>query len=103
MDIGGVDSSMQALQVLGVDQQVRANNVANVSTEGFEPSRVDLESGPEGWGVRVAAINQESGSSGTDIAREMVGMIETQNAFAANTAMIRAWDETTGYLVNLKV
>ena len=115
MDIGGIDSNIQALQAIGVDQAVRANNVANMSTEGFDPSSVHLETGPEGQGVRVAAILKEADSnplmvmngepvegSGTDLVRDMVGMMENQNAYAANTAMIRSWDETTGLLVNLK-
>lgn len=116
MDIGGIDTSIQAMQAIGVDQAVRADNVANISTEGFDPSSVHLETGPEGWGVRVAAIHQDDApaplvemngrmveASGTDLVRDMVGMIENQNAFAANAAMVRSWDETLGLLVNLKV
>ncbi len=115
MDIGGIDANIQALQAMGTDQAVRANNIANVSTEGFDPSTVHLETGPEGQGVRVAAILQDTGSapmvyrnnelvegSGTDLARDMVGMMVNQNAYAANAAMVRSWDETLGLLVNLK-
>ena len=51
--------NIQALHAVGMAQRVSANNVANVNTEGFLPSRVDFETGPDGEGVRVQRIVRE--------------------------------------------
>lgn len=51
--------NIQALRAVSVAQRVSANNVANMNTDGFLPSRVDFETGPEGEGVRVQRIVEE--------------------------------------------
>ncbi len=51
--------NIQALHAVGTAQRASANNVANVNTEGFLPSRVDFETGPDGEGVRVQRIVRE--------------------------------------------
>nr|WP_321514535.1 flagellar basal body rod C-terminal domain-containing protein [uncultured Pseudodesulfovibrio sp.] len=104
------DASISALSALGTVQEVSANNIANVSTEGFKASSVALETGPEGQGVQVAAIQQSTNAgpmiegiemSNTDIGTEMVDMIKTSHAFSANTAVVRASEEMTGHLLNM--
>lgn len=104
------DSNLSAMNSLGVAQQVSANNIANVNTDGFKASSVALESGPHDQGVRVAAIQESSTpgavvngveTSNTDIGNEMVDMIQTGHAFSANVASIRASEEMTGHLLNM--
>ncbi len=104
------DTNLSALSALGTAQQVSANNIANVNTDGFKASSVVLESGPEDQGVRVGAILQGTNAgatldgvqaSDTDIATEMVGMIRTRHALSANVAAIRVSEETTGHLLNM--
>jgi len=104
------DTNLSALSAMGVAQQVSANNIANVSTDGFKASSVAFESGPKDQGVRVAAINESTNAgpmingvegSNTDIGTEMVGMITTRHAFSANVATIRASEEMTGHLLNM--
>jgi flagellar basal-body rod protein FlgC len=104
------DSNLSALTALSTVQEVSANNIANVNTDGFKASSVVLESGPEGQGVDVAAINQSTTpgamlngveTSNTDIGREMVDMIKTGHAFSANIVFIRASEEMTGHLLNM--
>jgi len=106
------DTSLSALSALSTVQQVSANNIANVNTEGFRASSVTLESGPGDQGVRVSAIRESSApapfiggveGSNTDIATEMVDMITTGHAFSANTAVVRASEEMTGHLLNMIV
>lgn len=123
-----IDASMQSLDVFSVAQQVSANNIANVSTEGFQSSRVDLEDTSTG-GVRVADIRQstepgplfptetlQTSASGqleavpttamgsnTDIAKEMVDMMVNQTAFGANVSAVRTWDQMTGALLDMMV
>jgi flagellar basal-body rod protein FlgC len=104
------DINLSALSALGTVQQVSANNIANVNTDGFEASRVALESGPEGQGVEVGAILQSTNAgamvdgveaSNTDIGTEMVGMMKTSHAFSANVAAIRVSEEMTGHLLDM--
>ncbi len=120
--------NVQALQAISVSQQVAANNVANVNTNGFRSSRVEYETGPDGEGVRVQGITEntqagplvptnetaENGAefryeemfeegSNTDLATEMVKMIENEQAFAANAAAIHTGMNMTGVLINMMV
>lgn len=123
-----IDTSMSAMGAMSVTMNVAANNVANVDTEGFKASRVDLEDTANG-GVRVADIresseagplvsstrleNDESGrtqavpayveGSNTDLVREFATMTVTQEAFSANAAMVKTWDQMTGTVVDMVV
>lgn len=109
---------------------VAAHNVANVSTAGFEPQRAVYATGPAGQGVRLDAVLQGGGvsgsvatpysaaqavydvtagmpleaanPSGTDLGREMVSMITSQHAYKANAAVVRAGDAMLGTLLDIK-
>lgn len=118
----------QALGAIGISQQVTANNIANMNTNGFRSSRVDLETGPDGQGVRVQDIveNTRSGplvpggqyvredgierdeerlveGSNTDLTTEAVQMIEDELAFTANAVAIRTQAEMTGTVIDMMV
>ncbi|MGE4264602.1 MAG: flagellar basal body rod C-terminal domain-containing protein [Desulfovibrio sp.] len=125
--------SAQALSAFGTSLNATAHNVANVSTEGYQPQRVELADGPGGQGVQVAAVTTAQGSDavparvgeapaegaglvngpqggltassvgGVDIVREMLGLMTTSRAFEANTVMVRAAEETTGHVLDLIV
>lgn len=104
------DTNLSALSALSTVQQVSANNIANVNTDGFKASSVTLESGPADQGVRVSSISQRSvpgpnvggvEGSNTDIGAEMVGMVRTGHAFSANVAAVRASEDMTGHLLNM--
>jgi flagellar basal-body rod protein FlgC len=47
-------------------------------------------------------INGMIEGSNTDPAREFTTMISTENAYTAQAAVIRAWDEMTGSLLNIR-
>jgi flagellar basal-body rod protein FlgC len=107
-----IDANVSAMSALGSAHQVTANNIANVNTDGFQASRANLETGPGGEGVRVSSLTKDTSSgsifqgretSNVDTAREMVGLMTTENAYAANAAVIRADDQTTGYLLDMLV
>lgn len=114
------DPNVQALNAIGVQTQATAHNIANVNTEGFSPQRVDLQSGPQGYGVEVGSITQSSEAplpavppeprvevveipSGTDTATEMVNLIRQENSFAANAQAIRAQDDMAGTVLDMMV
>lgn len=110
----------QALQAISVSQAVSANNVANMNTSGFHSSRVEYETGPEGQGVRVQEIreNTQEGplvseysdgeyrmveGSNTDLTTEMVQQMVNEQAFAANVASMRTEYDMTGVLLDMVV
>lgn len=130
--IAGIRESLylasSALQTHTTEIHVSAHNIANVSTDGFEPWRTLTATGPQGKGVRIDALvrdgeplgrqdsqdvikdknlartSETDGSrpSGTDIAREFALMIDSHHAFDANASVIRTADEMLGTLLNIK-
>lgn len=117
--------SAQALSALSTSLNATASNIANMSTEGHQPARAELADGPGGQGVEVAAITRAQGGvdsagaaqgvtpeggistggvgvvNGVDVAREMVGLMQTERAFSANAVMLRALEQATGHVLNL--
>lgn len=111
-----------ALRAFAVDVQISAYNIANVSTSGFKPGRVDLVSGYRDKSVHpliltqnekqtsnsllndVGAVNSDLAleASGTDLATEFSHLIEAKNSFIANTKVIGVTDELFEVLLNLK-
>ena len=54
-----------------------ANNIANVSTDGFTQSRVQFAALPNGNGVKVATITEDPAiTSGVDLTEQLLKMIE---------------------------
>ncbi|MGE4441964.1 MAG: flagellar basal body rod C-terminal domain-containing protein [Desulfomicrobium sp.] len=120
--------NVQAMQAISFSQQVAANNVANMNTNGFHSSRVELETGPDGRGVQVQDVYENTAAgplvpggeyvetdeglryeemlvegSNTDLATEMVRMIENEHAFAANAAALHTSLDMTGVIINMMV
>lgn len=97
----GISANVQALGALGSVLQATSNNIANVSTEGYQPLRVGLADGPGGQGVHVGSVSREASGGGVYVATEMVGLMQTGRAYSANAAVIRAADETAGSVLNI--
>lgn len=53
-----LDIAASALNVFGVDMQVAAHNIANVSTAGFQPQRATHADRPDGGGVMLESVLQ---------------------------------------------
>lgn len=124
-----ISPNIQALQALSLSRQVGANNVANINTPEFKASRLTLETGPDGRGVRPQSIDKDTSpgplqpvlegvrdeegrldtvwgvreGSNTDLVTEMVSSIQDERAFQANTVVVRTWDEMTGHLLDMHV
>ncbi|MFW6415248.1 MAG: flagellar basal body rod C-terminal domain-containing protein [Thermodesulfobacteriota bacterium] len=123
--------SQSALQAFGIRQGVNAHNVANMNTPGFDAKRANMEEMQNNRGVRVQNIGeqnpdlqeqmgktengpengagdpeQDSGGSriersDTDLSREMVKMIENENAYSANASTVRVNQQMSGALLNM--
>lgn len=117
--MSAIEAASGALNAFATAQQVTANNVANVSTEGFTPSRVTFEERPDFGGTAIEDIRQtsagggtgkpavirdmeqaESRPSSTNIITETMNLITNQRAFEANAAVIRTEDEMKGAILN---
>ena len=101
MNISNNVSSILAHQTM---LNVNANNIANVSTDGFRPS--DIRMSDEGNFVSAnvrLADNNGSQMSQTDLAKELPDQIIAQDATAVNVAAIRTRDEMMGTLLDMRV
>jgi flagellar basal body rod protein FlgG len=123
-----ISPNIQAMQAIGLSRQIGANNVANMNTPEFKASRLTLETGPDGYGVRPQSIDQDASpgplmpalegkvdedgvlntvwglteGSNTELVTEMVNSIRDERAFEANVAMVRSWDDMTGAVLDLR-
>ncbi len=111
------DASVQALDVTQTSLQVTANNIANISTDDFSPSRADLETGEDGYGVQVADITTDPfgpdivnhvseglvNNNQVDLPHEMAELVETESTFAANTQMLKTEQDMDRVLLDMIV
>tara|TARA_B100000686_G_scaffold351660_1_gene451062 strand:+ start:615 stop:938 length:324 start_codon:yes stop_codon:yes gene_type:complete len=105
--LGRILNSLSGLRVSYKKLQNSANNLANISTPGFVKGRLELTSIPNG-GVSLAAASRTNSQgnlktpNNVDITNEMVGQVETYSTFKSNTKIIKASNETTGLILNIK-
>ena len=83
---------------------VTANDIANISTTNYRPSRVDAAELPGRSGAMVAGVTTTDdappdGTSGTDLAEEMTELVLAGAAYGANAAAFKA--QTTAFLVDI--
>lgn len=100
-----INSSLSALNALATQQKVTAGNIANSSSEKFKKSTAILEESPNGAvTAKIQQVNtpgtmtlQEDGTltegSNVDLAKEMMTMIPTRNAYEANLKALKVSTE----------
>jgi flagellar basal-body rod protein FlgC len=126
MAINGLGTPLSALQANQFRQDVSANNVANVNTEGFKASAVqtsdaayinDIGQGTQVSGtyapprpgpMAMAATGAGSGvgsgmveQSNTDMVTETTNQMGAQNAYGVNAAVMRSADQATQTLLDM--
>ncbi|MGE4557694.1 MAG: hypothetical protein AB7D07_12820 [Desulfovibrionaceae bacterium] len=120
-------TSAQALAALSVSINAHAHNIANVSTDDFQPQRAAFETGPGGRGVRISELitSQAKGfespvveaeddppgaiiasqrsllNNGVDLAEESTLLSLEAAAFRANAAALRTEHEAIGYVMSV--
>ena len=77
--------------------QVAAHNIANLNTEGFRRQQV-LQSSVAPAGVSTTLTR--SAESGEAMLTDMIGLLQSKNAFLANLAVFRHRDDTLGSLLD---
>jgi flagellar basal body rod protein FlgG len=95
-------SSTSAIALSGMNAaqtslQSSAHNIANLDTAGFRRQRVE-QSAVAGGGV-ATTLSQEATSGDSEVA-DVVGLLQSKNAFLANLAVFRATDRMTGALLD---
>jgi flagellar basal-body rod protein FlgC len=124
-----ISAAQSALGAMSTSMAVTANNVANLDTNDFKSSEAQLATGPDGHGVQVSNIAEDTSSGGlipesisaqngastdashrdlgeasnVDLVRQMVNMIEDSRAFEANTKVIHTEDDMAGTLLDMRV
>ncbi len=107
MSLKSLQNAMSGLEAAERRFNTTANNVANLRSEGFRPSRAtnaDVESG----GVKVSisragaeALQSGTLESGTNLVNETRESSVAVNAYRANIAAARAAEEIAGVTVSL--
>ncbi len=87
-----------ALNFYGVKQAVTANNIANLETADFKTSTVIAQDKTDG-GVNALVVKT---NDSVDISREATNMFSNSNGFKANIKILKAQDEMTKELLNIK-
>ncbi|MGO9014731.1 MAG: flagellar basal body protein [Dissulfurispiraceae bacterium] len=98
MSVDSVNSAESALKAYADTLSVTANNVANVNTAKFKPTDAVMNEGVNG-GVYVTL--SQSSQEGTDIAKETVDEISTEEGFKANVTSLQASEEMTKKLIDI--
>lgn len=109
------NTALSALRALDIKMDVNANNIANVNTDKFKKSRVNMqEAMPGGVQVTIQQINtpgvslganertgEEIESSNVNLGEEFVDQIITRYAFEANVLTVKTADEMQQTLLDL--
>jgi flagellar basal-body rod protein FlgC len=110
-----IGTSLSALNAFTSKMNVTAQNLANVSTDGYKSSSVTIESG-QGQTVRANVTKDNSSGplipnssaengveemSNVDMVKEMLQLIPTQRAYDANLKVIQTNLEMRGNLINM--
>jgi len=77
---------------------VRAHNIANLSTEGFDAQQPSLRAVEPRGGVAVESI---TAGEGVDLATEIVGTIVAKTVYDANARVLRTQAETERHLLDV--
>lgn len=105
----GLNANQQALGVA-------AHNVANASTQGYQPQQAQFhEASPGGTGVTLSAQGRGlaasegaapsaalAAGSGTDLATEITNSLVYQAGFQLNAKVVQAAEERIGTLIDIK-
>ena len=96
-------SSVSAIALSGMNAaqtglQAGAHNIANLNTRNFRREQV-LQSAQADGGV--SATLTQSTETGNALETDMVGQLQSKNAFLANLAVFRTSDRMTGSLLDI--
>ena len=100
--------SLSGMQAASAMLNATANNIANLNTPGFNPSRADLVE-LSGGGVGISGTSFEDNpqtapdtqTSNVDLPTELVNLKLSQTLYDANAMVLKTADQMTGNLLNM--
>jgi flagellar hook-associated protein FlgK len=92
-----ISSAQSGLAAAQTQFNVSANNIANLNTPGFSPSRVDSYTDSSG-GVQTTT---QTVAGPTDLATEAVNMDNAKNLYDANAMVIKVANKMVGSLLDI--
>ena len=93
--------AVSGLHAAQTSLDVRSHNLANLSTEGFDASRITLRAVEPRSGVEVESVSPGLPGSGVDLATEIVGVISARAMYDANARVLREQAETDRALLDV--
>ena len=101
-----ISSALSGLQAASSRRQATGNNVANLLSDGYQATRVDLADQPQG-GVRVSQVTKDQtpgnpGGSNVDLAREFTQSFVDGLLYNANLKVVQSEDERLKSTLDLK-
>lgn len=111
-----VSNALSALNAFRKKMDVTANNIANVNTDNFKKSRVNMQEGSNGGvQVNIQQINTpgypkevyqddalvEVESSNVDLVEEITDMVVTKAGFNANLKTVSTQNQVLGSLLDI--
>ena len=102
-----ISSALSGLQAASARRQAGGSNVANLLSDGYQATRVDLADQSSG-GVRVAKVAKDEspgnpGGSNVDLAREFTNSFVDGLLYNANLKVVQTEDERLKSTLDLKV
>jgi flagellar hook protein FlgE len=98
------EAPISGVQAATLRQDVTANNVANLNTQGFEQSTAyQTEMQPQGTRISnlVRTPNNETAPSNTDLVKEIKEQKINKAAFQADVNVIKVKDRMMGTLLDM--
>jgi|GEM_PF-5566130 len=95
-----VNANLIAIRNVQISQQVSADNVANVATDGFVANRAVVLG--ERIGISPEARAAAANNSTTDLGRDFVAMSVDKATLNANVEAIRTQDRMQEALLNIR-
>lgn len=98
--LSGLKANQQALDIA-------AHNVANVSTEGFQPRQANFqEAAPNGSGVTLSnqglGLAASEGLSDSGLARDITNSLVYKAGFQLSAKVVQEADQRLGTLIDIK-
>ncbi len=97
----GMRIAVSGLHAAQTSLDVRAHNLANLATEGFDASRVTLRAVQPLGGVEVDSVAPGAPGSGVDLTTEVVGVISARALYDVNARLLRAQVENDRSLLDV--
>ena len=99
-----ISSNISSIQAHQSYMNANANNVANVNSDGFAPTRTTMSSSGDAVKATFSQQNIDSASkSQTDLTKELTDQISIEKTVGANVSAIKTQDAMFGSLLDIKV